>query len=385
MSSASAATGLTSATVATASVSFIDGDDQPSTATATANSTAGGENDDDNEPLILNSLAELFAAAQDQTSFVPPANPHKIDENTRLVEADISFRVLSQKDYIEQKPILETQAETEYLQNLQRFLGRTDVFVDPDSEDDGNSENNSRAGNVRNEDDDDENDDDDEALMEILMTAANPGDDEDLMDEESDNHVDYSPEDDNLPDREPRSFILLWKAITEWMTPQSVQWLMSLHRNTRPSNQNHSGANINIADYDSSTNVDADTSWSPIVDQSDIGASRCAGVMAMLRLYLNGCMDELHRPIEMRRKAEKRLAGLLRTFDYTRPNPHLHVDQWKALTCVLLEMVLVDDEEEDTLKQNRIAGVPRSVAVVGIGSDEFRYLSRSSLATFANC
>jgi hypothetical protein len=148
------------------------------------------------------------------------------------------------------------------------------------------------------------------------------------------------------------------------MTPETVKWIKSLHYAV---SQDASG---------SSTTIDMD--WTPMVDRSDIGASRCAGVMAMLRLYLAGCMEELNHPADARRRAEKRLTDILRTFDYSRENPRLPVGHWKAMTCVLLDMVMIETRES-VLTVNKI---PLSVESVGITLEEYQYLTRKTVTTF---
>jgi hypothetical protein len=80
--------------------------------------------------------------------------------------------------------------------------------------------------------------------------------------------------------------------------------------------------------------------------------------------------------LDERRKAEKRLTDLLRTFDYSRENPKLHVSHWKAMTCVLLEMVM------KVTNENHVHQVPPSVADLDMSLEEYQYLTQKTITTF---
>ncbi|KAL3930424.1 MAG: hypothetical protein SGARI_004490 [Bacillariaceae sp.] len=124
---------------------------------------------------------------------------------------------------------------------------------------------------------------DDDAMMELIMGGG-------FNDEEDgDNQIHYEDADDNRPDTTPRAFRLLWDALSAWVTPQTVQWVQELR------NASSSGDDT------------MDREMTAVFDRTDIGSSRCAGVMAMIKLYLSGCMEELKYPTDTRRKAEKRL------------------------------------------------------------------------------
>ena len=72
-----------------------------------------------------------------------------------------------------------------------------------------------------------------------------------------------------------------------------------------------------------------------------------------------------------------RLGDLLRTFDYSREAPKLGVKMWKAITCILLDMVMVETRREASVET-----VPPAVSAVEMSLDEYRYLTRSSVQTF---
>ena len=71
-----------------------------------------------------------------------------------------------------------------------------------------------------------------------------------------------------------------------------------------------------------------------------------------------------------------RLGDFLRTFDYSREAPKLGVKMWKAITCILLDMVMVETREA------AVETVPPAVSAVEMSLDEYRYLTRSAVQTF---
>ena len=98
----------------------------------------------------------------------------------------------------------------------------------------------------------------------------------------------------------------------------------------------------------------------------------------MVKLYLPSSIKELGYSNEVRRTAENRLGDLLRTFDYSREAPKLEVDLWKAMTSIFLDMVLIETRKDP------LETLPPSAEKMGMALDEYRYLTRSSLHTFAS-
>lgn len=72
-----------------------------------------------------------------------------------------------------------------------------------------------------------------------------------------------------------------------------------------------------------------------------------------------------------------RLGDFLRTFDYSREAPKLGVKMWKAITCILLDLVMIESRREAS-----VATVPPAVSAVEMTIDEYRYLTRSAVQTF---
>jgi hypothetical protein len=307
------------------------------------------------DPLVISSLEGLMRAAGENL----PDN--KITDDTKMVEADISFSVMTKDQYESKLPTIQQEHEEERQQQLEVFMGRHDIF---DDEENNESIEGGVDGVDGNDNDDDDNDDDD-ALMELFMGA----------DVEINNDDDNEERDNLMP--EIRAFTLLWNALTDWMTHETVVWVKGL----RDSHNNNIKKNAHDDNDDhrnntTSTIMSMDNEWTPMFDLSDIGASRCAGVLAMIRLYLGRCMDELNQKTEDRRRAEKRLNDIMRTFDYTQENPKLTSSYWKAMACILLDMVLIET------RAYPIVDIPFSVKAVGMTLVEFEYLSRKAVLTF---
>eukprot|EP00978_Attheya_sp_CCMP212_P008024 scaffold18711_cov52-Attheya_sp.AAC.1 len=208
------------------------------------------------------------------------------------------------------------------------FFGRRDVFF---------------AGDDNNSNDDgcmldDDNDND------SLMVSDN-----DAM-EWSDNDAMES----SMPPPEPRAFLKLWKALSTWITPQAVELVQYYQQQQASSNE--------------------DMVVMP-VDTSDLGASRCAGLMAILRMHMSKCLAELNLS-EKQRQVEGRLGQLLTCFDYAQPMTTFELDMrlWQALTCIFIQALFPYTSNKK---------LPPSIASVGITVDEHQYLTQSALQSLA--
>lgn len=229
-----------------------------------------------------------------------------------VIEADLEFSVFSKQEYDE----LDVDDEEQPDQPADAFRGRFDIFS--------------------NDEDDDDIDSD------PVFAGLNGEDDEALW---SDNDEDLE---ETIPP-EPRAFIKLWDALAGWVTPEAVALI----------NEWHEG-----------DNVEASPDWVPVVDTSDIAASRCAGLMALLHMHLARCLKELGYSIDIDRVAKHRLADLLRTFNYSQSTARLDTGLWRAMTCVLLCIALSGKDERPT-------DVPPSVKAVGLTIEEYTYLAKS--------
>jgi hypothetical protein len=167
-------------------------------------------------------------------------------------------------------------------------------------------------------------------------------------------------DDDEEPgeSRPPRLFAILWSAISQWVTPPAVAYVCQL-----------------VACDDNATTM----SSPPAYDTTDIGASRCAGLQALLKMHCRKCWrEDLAQDVSQLRMIEQRLGDLLRCFDYGQPSPKLNTAQAKALTCVLLDIVA--NRTDSALDKND--AVPSCCAEQGMTLDEYSYLTRSAINNF---
>jgi hypothetical protein len=161
-------------------------------------------------------------------------------------------------------------------------------------------------------------------------------------------------DDEEVEHEEERAFLKLWAAISEWITPEAVAYVQQLRQNP--------------------DEVMMRTDWMPQFDRSDIGASRCAGFMSLLRMHTTRCLQDLGRSPDEYRSVEKRLADLLRCFDYSQPTPQFDTALTRAMTCVLLDTVTCDGAARET--------VPECCQAIGIVLEEYHYLTRSAILNF---
>lgn len=304
------------------------------------------------EPLVFNSLADMMAMA----GTLPP-KPHNTnlygnnnDDNdirqASMIEADLEFSCMDRAEH---------QREQEAI-----FLGRPheDIFAKDDDDNDNDDSTAPRS------------DEDDEGLYGILGLGGPADDDE-----------------DPVPAPEPRAFLHVWTAIAQWVTPEAVVFLDSLQQQ-----QNENRQGVTFPSAPSSFATAARLAY----DRSDVGASRCAGLMAALRLHTARCWHCLHYPAEELHAAELVLANLLRCFDYRRPMPSiLDIAKTRALTCVLLDIVArssMAGSLDRNLNRNPIPGitdhppiaVPGPCRSIGISEPEYRYLVYSAIGNFGS-
>lgn len=219
--------------------------------TTTTTATTPSKEKDDSNMVILSSLEEMFEAAGENL----PEDRTTITPDTKLVEADLSFSVMTQEQYGEKMTEIKREMEDERQDMYKMFLGSDNVF----------------DGECSSAASDDDSDDDDE-FLEFLMETEN-----------------YESDDEEVEEAQPRAFSLVWNVLSLWLTPEAVEWMARLEGPGESSDT--------PAFYNNERTLQ--------VDKSDIGASRCAGLMAMIKMYLPSSMKELKYPDDMRRIAGK--------------------------------------------------------------------------------
>jgi hypothetical protein len=282
------------------------------------------------EPMPYNTLnpsraVEGYVPKSEETSekhlgkITPKSNLKEVttpDENAAplVIEAELEFSVLSKQEYDE----IVVGEDERVEQPTDAFRGRFDIFANDEADDDDDIENDPVFAGFSGDDDEELWSDHDETLEETIPP-------------------------------EPRAFIKLWHVLAGWVTPEAVALLKEWHEGDE---------------------VEVSPNWVPVVDTSDIAASRCAGLMALLHMHLARCLKDLGHPLDVDRVAKHRLADLLRTFNYSRSTARLDPGLWRAMTCVLLCIVLPSKDES-------VTNLPPSVIAAGLTIEEYAYLTKS--------
>jgi len=262
------------------------------------------------KPVAFSSISSLMSQAG--------TIPSKQDSNAQVIEADLSFACMTCQEYDE---TVKCAAES------------MDINLDGDT-----------AGGP------DEGNEHDVFL----------GTDNVFFDDDEDDG-DYTSEDDNgsslegdgcYAPPEPRAFMKLWEAITDWVTSDTISLLKQWRTN------------------------DVDFSESACVlqvDQSDLGSARRKGLNSMITMYLPSTLDVLGLQQDDKRRVEMRLDNFLRTLLFSKPMAKLSSKLWKAMTCVLVDMVLLDSTQSTNVR------LPAPGKEVGMVADEYKYLTRSAV------
>ena len=164
----------------------------------------------------------------------------------------------------------------------------------------------------------------------------NKNSDEELVDD--DIFLDDELEMEGRPGPEPRAFMKLWTLLSSWITPEAIEMLK------HPS-----------------------TCVAP--NYSDMAASRCAGVMAMVNMHLPRARKELGIPEDDVKSVKRRVSDWLRCLDYSQQTHKLDTNLWRCLTVVLIDIVLAAHP----------SNVPPIATAVGMTMEEYEYLTRSAI------
>ena len=265
--------------------------------------------EDDETDLVFNSLTDLMGKA----GTLPDEKVVSFDKEGTVIEADLSFSVMSPEEF---EATMNDQEEGK----TQEDVSNPAAEGEDDTEDDDESEK--------------ENSQDGEGNLWDLM-------DDDGMDDEP------------VYTREERAFLQLWKALSQWVTPDAVEYVIR-HQQSK---------------------TDELKGGPTPRDWSDVESTRCAGLMSLLQLYLNPVLqNDLQQALEERRKIEQRLGDLIRLFEYTQPSPKLNASNARALTCILIQTVFPEYYQHPT--------IPPSCRTIGLNADEHRYLVQSAISNF---
>jgi hypothetical protein len=360
--------------------------------------------DEDPDPLVFSSLYELMEHAGTLPN--EPKPQHSTEEEIRtkgtaesptndtshdaaaaaaaslispgsVVEADLEFRCMDPDTW---EMVRQEQQE-------QELAG---IREDSDDEDGGPPRRSWLAsmpaqgrGMDENHGDDDDlqegEEDDDDEYFDFLRSLKedrnnNPdyySSDDDISDDEAHGGDSDSDDDDNgsernhrmletarkPPDRPPSTttatpFLVLWRALCQWVTPQAARYLRAAPcpGDVRP--------------------------FEPVLNaESDVVASRLGGLYSQLQMHVSSSLLAL-RFADNPRLAWIRLGDLLRCFSYARPMPNLDRHHIRALATILLHSVLRNQEGFQGDDGSVLSSAPQSCAEVGLSLAEYLHLTK---------
>jgi hypothetical protein len=434
------------------------------------------DTDDDNDkPLIFNSLSDLMKMAGTLPDDVdhPTATTITNIKPGSLIETEMKFQYMSHEEY--QTDVYAKQ----YQQQQEIFLGQTNIFHPTKKKhtvsilDNPNHDNNTiqdnddtvdtlepdnvdedeQPVNDWDDDDDDHNendeytddDDDDDninnnigngGLLELLGFGGQ-NDDEDDDDDDNCNNVTPQPE---------RMFLKVWKALSEWVTPEAVSYVQYLQQQHDRNNNQYNDPNDEKKDNTNNDNNEMMSDWTMIpinqslnssnnlvtgkntiiptsstnnINNTDLASSRCFGLMLILKQHIQRCLyDELlliqqpkndvgnhKKTFPTRRECEMKLSNLVRCFNYTIPCP-IEFDTITAqvVTCILIDTVLcitrssihhpqiqiqasdsastATNNTTTTSTTSTLTGIPTVCSKIGMLPEEYRYLTQSAIINF---
>jgi hypothetical protein len=248
-------------------------------------------------------------------------------------------------------------------------------------------------------------------IDEKLMNPDDDDDDDDDFDKDIDDDDDDDPvfgtihhDDDDLwsqnseEHQEPRSFLVLWKALADWVTPEAVKWFRQFHEATSSSSSSSSSLSSSPkGELETSVSVSAaaaaaanTTILIPNLERTDVEDSRCLGLSAILHMHLShyhylpapSGVNNLHHSenpvVDQLVLIQRRLADFIRLFSFRNPTPRLSTKLWRAMTCILIDMVRRQDTHEISSRND----IPSSAMAVGLTKEEYIYLTKKCFLSF---
>jgi len=160
---------------------------------------------------------------------------------------------------------------------------------------------------------------------------------------------------------ETRAFLMFWEALAGWVTPDATEAVN--HFRKFPLNS-------------SSVRSDEPVLESIQHDTSDIGSSRCGGLMAVVKLHLGKAIDEVGGNLDQKR-VQERIALLLLRFDYTRQMVKWETRMWRAFVVLLVSIVR-------GMPPSLASVLPKSLKLINLMPEEYKYLAQSALLSFGS-
>ena len=210
-------------------------------------------------------------------------------------------------------------------------------------------------------------DEDDEQDEEILRELGL----EQLISEETTDIMEMDDLGAQSNSEELRPFRVLWELLARWATPATIE-LVLVYQGHKEQSEDISPA---------SSEEEKSNSGCPARNAVDIGASRQAGIMSMLKMNIARCLSELKQVDSCtegidQRKVEQRLADLVRSFNTSAEAANLSMKMWKGMTTILIAIAfpsLGDHSSADDIV------LPKSISALDMSVVEYRYLTQSAI------
>ena len=223
---------------------------------------------------------------------------------------------------------------------------------------------------------------DDEILKELGLfeLLSNEEEDYDAIDMGEEEVELDMPKYENL-EQEKRSFRIFWELLTRWATRATIDLVLSYQ------GKQQLGDEILVTAKQSVVLVEEEIKSSVDITRNDvdIGASRQAGIMSMIKMCIKRCLSDLnkihqHQQQIDQRMVEQRLADLVRTFDPSAGVVNMNMKQWRGMTTILIAVVF-PSVNSFALAPEGVDMLPPSVRTLEMSVEEYRYLTQSAFTS----
>mmetsp|Transcript_18166 Transcript_18166/g.21006 ORF Transcript_18166/g.21006 Transcript_18166/m.21006 type:complete len:614 (-) Transcript_18166:41-1882(-) len=391
--------------------------------TATAASVATTKNNDHQDEL---SRIQNASKIEGYISKPPPTRPptppcnsvtrtnnhhHTNDKNT-IIETELDFKYMTKDEYtnavsishdlgIDVNEFLHQQYNNAENGNNNECENDEDRVNCGTGQEEINEETffNEEQHQQQNDDDNDDDEDDDDFLSFFS------------------GHEDEDDASNNTSNYTPKPFLLLWDALSTWITPKSVDILRDYKNELfdQDYEDKYSPVVLVVNDDDQTAfngkddnddeDNDEEIEEAQLVVQenqlnSDIAISRCGGLMSMIKMNLAKSLSNLGYDAKdeyTKRMAESRVSEFVQSFDYSEPMVKFDSNMWFALSVLLLDILLPkhdiayegkcgvivndDDDMDDELTTGIV--LPSSISTIGITAEEYKYLTKSAIPSLS--
>lgn len=252
---------------------------------------------------------------------------------------------------------------------------RLDQRIDVDCDDDFDMEEEEKNSNDSDNSSNGSNNQDEEIWAELGLSELISDEEDEVINAEKSVRTDSA---------ELRSFRVLWELLTRWTTPSTIE--LVLHYQGKDHKQPAVASSPQCPPEEEKSSTESCTR-----NEVDIGASRMASIMTMLKMNITRSTSELKKMHKLKtqdgmevidqRQVEQRLADLVRTFDSSAPAANLNMKMWKGLTTILIAIsfppLSTNLATDDTM-------VPPSIRPLKMSVEEYRYLTQSAIVSLSS-